>query len=633
MEESARRLEKDNNIDDPNKSQLEDPTLEQLRLGSFKSRGRASAIGRGRTQAIISAIAIGFLLLLVRTQKSREPPEAYALCSAHGERNIWTVNEGDARVECMVINGKFIADTGSIDEIRRRWGDRATTGPVIGAPDVSRKSGLKFIYLEPGQAAYPGFHDAHAHVLQWGWARQLPLRGSKTIEEILTKIRYYVQTTTLEPGAWIEGQGWDQTLWGGAFPTAADLDNDPLLKDKPIVLARTDVHAYWVSNEVIRRLGPLPDKVDGGEIIRDADGNPTGIFLDNAMTLIDDAKPQWTDAQRLRFFRRTVKDALAVGLTTIHDAATYVPDIEFFKRMAIEGKLPLRLYLMGHVLSDTYWGAQLPNITAAESADGRLILRAIKLFGDGALGSWGSALLEPYSDRPDTTGILRSSPEVLRNLIFDFYKNGWQVNTHCIGDRANKLVLDAYEEVLKDSAESDRRLRIEHAQILTQDDLKRMGRLGVIASVQPTHATSDMGYAETRLGPERIKGAYAWRTLIANGATITTGSDFPVEGINPLLGFYAAVTRLAPDGTSPHGPGGWYPEQRMTRHEALRGMTSHAAYASFQEDKVGRIDKGLRADVTILSKDIMTVRADKILGTAVVATLVDGRVVYGKLKL
>ncbi|EUC63194.1 amidohydrolase family protein [Rhizoctonia solani AG-3 Rhs1AP] len=633
MEESARRLEKDNTSDDPKKTQLEDPTIEQLRLASFKSRSRASAVGRGRIQAILSAIAIGVLLLLIRTQRSREPPEAYALCSAYGERNIWTVSEGDARVECMVINGKFIADTGSIDEIRQRWGDRATTGPVIGAPAVSRKSGLKFIYLEKGQAAYPGFHDAHAHVLQWGWASQLPLRGSRTIDEILSKVKHYIQATPLEPGAWIEGQGWDQTLWGGDFPTAADLDKDPLLKDKPIVLARTDVHAYWVSGEVIRRLGPLPDKVDGGEIVRDADGNPTGIFLDNAMMLIDDAKPQWTDAQRLRFFRRTVTDALAVGLTTIHDAATYVPDINFFKKMAIEGKLPLRLYLMGHVSSDTYWGAQLPNITTAESADGRLMLRAIKIFGDGALGSWGSALLEPYSDRPDTTGILRVSPEVLRNLIVDFYKNGWQVNTHCIGDRANKIVLDAYEEVLKGSTDTDRRLRIEHAQILTLDDLKRMGRLGVIASVQPTHATSDMGYAETRLGPERIKGAYAWRTLIENGATVATGSDFPVEGINPLLGFYAAVTRLAPDGTSPHGPGGWYPEQRMTRHEALRGMTSQAAYASFQEHKVGRIAKGLRADVTILSQDIMTVRADQILEAVVAATLIDGRVVYGKLKV
>ncbi|CEL56910.1 hypothetical protein RSOLAG1IB_08188 [Rhizoctonia solani AG-1 IB] len=633
MDESARRIEKDKSPDDPKKSQNDDPTLEQLRLASFRSRSRASAIGRGRIQAVIAAIAIACLLLLIRSQKSKEPPEAYALCSSHGERNIWTVDEANARVECMVINGRFIADTGSVDEIRRRWGDRATTGPVAGAPNVSRKRGLKFIYLEKGQAAYPGFHDAHAHVLQWGWASQLPLRGSQTIGEILSKIRIYIETTSLEPGAWIEGQGWDQTLWGGAFPTAADLDKDPLLSDKPIVLARTDVHAYWVSNEVIRRLGPLPDKVDGGEIIRDADGNPTGIFLDNAMALIDNAKPQWTDAQRLRFFRRTVKDALSVGLTTIHDAATYVPDIEFFKKMATEGKLPLRLYLMGHVISDTYWGAQLPNITAAESADGRLMLRAVKIFADGALGSWGSALLEPYSDRPDTTGILRSTPEVLRSLIADFYKNGWQVNTHCIGDRTNKIVLDAYEEALKDSTDKDRRLRIEHAQILTQEDLKRMGRLGVIASVQPTHATSDMGYAETRLGPERIKGAYAWRTLIENGATVTTGSDFPVEGINPLLGFYAAVTRLAPDGTSPHGPGGWYPEQRMTRHEALRGMTVHAAYASFQEDKVGRIAKGLRADLTVLSRDIMTVRADEILGAVVTATIIDGRVVYGGLKL
>ncbi|QRW06260.1 amidohydrolase family protein [Ceratobasidium sp. AG-Ba] len=614
MDESARRHEsKGPPPDDSHKPGNDSPTLEQLRLASFRSRQRASAVGRGRIQAIISAIAIALLMLVLRSSKGKGLPEAYALCSAHGEKNVWTVNEGPPRAECLVVSGKFIADVGSVDDIRRRWGDRATTGPVIGAPEISRKSGLRFIFLQPGQAVYPGFQDAHAHVLQWGWAMQLPLRGSQSIEEIRTKIKSYIQTTPLEPGAWIEGQGWDQTLWGGSFPTADDFDQDPALIGKPIVLARTDVHAYWVSNEVIRRLGPLPDTVEGGEIVRDAQGNPTGIFLDNAMLLIEDAKPQWTDSQRLRFFQRAVKDALSVGLTTIHDAATLVPDIEFFKSMARTNRLPIRLYLMGHVVSDS----------------------AVKIFGDGALGSWGSAMLEPYSDRPDTTGILRSSPEVFEDLIKRFYEDGWQVNTHCIGDRANNLILNIYEKVLRNSTSinSDPRLRIEHAQILTQDDLKRLADLGVIASVQPTHATSDMGYAETRLGPVRIKGAYAWRTLIKNGALVTTGSDFPVEGINPLLGFYAAVTRLSPDGTSPHGLGGWYPEQRMTRAEALQGMTVNAAFASFQEQKVGKIASGLRADLTVLSKDIMTIPEHEILGAKVVATMLDGRVVFGGLNV
>ncbi|KAG9121846.1 hypothetical protein FRC07_002027 [Ceratobasidium sp. 392] len=629
MDESARRNESKIDVpDDPHKPVHDDPTLEQLRLASFRSRSRAAEVGRGRIQAMVSAIAIAILFLVLRKSKGKELPEAYALCSSHGEKNVWTVDEGQARAECLVVNGKFIADVGSIDEIRRRWGDRATTGPVAGAPEISRKSGLKFIYLRPGQAVYPGFQGkfyAHAHVLQWGWARQLPLRGSQSVEDVRAKIRAYIETTSPEPGSWIEGQGWDQTLWGGLFPTADDLEDDPILKGRPIVLARTDVHAYWVSNEVIRRLGPLPEKVDGGEIVRDAQGKPTGIFLDNAMLLIEEAKPQWTDAQRLRFFQRAVKDALAVGLTTIHDAATLVPDIEFFKSMARTNKLPIRLYLMGHVVSDTYWASQLPTISPAESADGRLMLRAVKLFGDGALGSWGSAMLEPYSDRPETKGILRSNPEVFEDLITRFYED----------DRANNLILNIYEQVLRNSTihNSDPRLRIEHAQILTQDDLKRLADLKVIASVQPTHATSDMGYAETRLGPERIKGAYAWRTLIQNGALVTTGSDFPVEGINPLLGFYAAVTRLSPDGTSPHGPGGWYPEQRMTRLEALRGMTANAAYASFQEQKVGRIARGLRADLTMLSRDIMTVLDSEILGAEVVATMLDGRIVFGGLSI
>lgn len=283
---------------------------------------------------------------------------------------------------------------------------------------------------------------------------------------------------------------------------------------------------------------------------------------------------------------------------------------------------------MAHVDSDDYWGGQLERLEGY--ADHRLNVRSVKLFTDGALGSWGAALLEDYSDQPNNKGLMRMSDETIHEHVRRFIEDGWQVNVHCIGDRANKVVLDAFEKALANDTQKLRH-RLEHAQILTQDDIKRVGRLGIIASIQPTHCTSDMSYAETRLGPERIKGAYAWQSLIRNGAYLVTGSDFPVEGINPLLGFYAAVTRLDVNGESPHGPGGWFPDERLTREQALHGMTLGAAYAGYQEDIIGSLTPGKRADLVVLDKDIMQVPPAEILNTKVKATIVDGKLFYGKL--
>jgi len=287
---------------------------------------------------------------------------------------------------------------------------------------------------------------------------------------------------------------------------------------------------------------------------------------------------------------------------------------------------------MAHLDDAEYWGDR---VEMFQHDGGRLTLRSVKLFADGALGSFGAALLEPYSDRADNWGILTFPPQVISKLVQQFVQNGWQTNVHCIGDRANRIVLNAFEKAFDTSStnSSFQRHRIEHAQIMTLEDISRLGMLGVIASIQPTHATSDMGYAERRLGAERIHGAYAWRTLLENGAKIAIGSDAPVESLNPLLGFYAAVTRLSPEGTSPHGDEGWYPLQRLTRYEALRGMTLDAAFASFTESVQGSLVPGKRADLVVLSRDIMTVPPGDILKAEVRATIVDGRLVYGSLDL
>jgi hypothetical protein len=473
---------------------------------------------------------------------------------------------------------------------------------------------LKVLNIQPNSIVVPGLTDAHAHMLHYGFKMNLNLEDCTSVDDVLNHLKAYVIShpdILGDPTRWIEGMGWDQNRWPGAqYPHADDFDREPLLRGRRISLARIDAHASWVSNRVLQLAAPLPENVDGGLIIRDKHGKPTGIFVDNAMDLVP--SQSFSEARAIEYFTRAASDALAVGLTSVHDAFSVPEEIQFYKKLSETQKLPLRLYLMGNVNSEDYWGSQIPRLIQHGFGE-RLTVRSVKLFLDGALGSSGAALLEPYSDDPSTSGIMRVRPEVLAKLV----------------------VLDIYEDILANASFciDALRPRIEHAQILTLDDIKRTGKLGVIPSVQPTHATSDMWYAEDRLGPKRILGAYAYRALLnaSPNKVLPLGSDFPVEGINPLLGFYAAVSRLSVKGDSPHGSGGWYPSERLTRAEALKGMTLDAAYASFSEDILGSLSIGKKADFVVLDRDIMTVPMDDILGAKVTATVIDGEVEYGNL--
>ncbi|KAJ7478902.1 amidohydrolase family-domain-containing protein [Mycena latifolia] len=533
----------------------------------------------------------------------------YALCSRHGR--IYTVDSANSQVECLVVNNSRILRTGSLSETKHI-------------------AGLTIRYIPNTAIVVPGLSDSHGHLLEYGASRQLPLEGTATINETVARVRDYILRTPAilhNPDAFIRGGGWDHTRWPGtAWPTAADLEADPVIRGRPVVLQSKDCHAQWASARALELSAPLPDAVEGGVILTDEMGAATGVLLDNAQELLK--TPPLTEMDLTERFKVAMNDALAFGLTSVHDAGLDPISLEFFMRQAERGHIPIRIYAMRFFDENApYWG----NTTApfVGAANGRLTARSIKIFADGALRTGGSALHSHYADNPHTAGIMRLDPAVLFDFIPRFLRDGWQVNVHAIGDRANGIVLDAFEASLMGANVTALRPRLEHAQLMTKVDMERLGKLGVIASVQPAHAISDMWYAQDRLGPERVKGLYAFRSIMDSGARIALGSDFPVETMNPLSGFYAAVTRLSPTGDSPHGPGGWFPEERLTRQEALRGMTIDGAYASFTEGELGSLEVGKRADFVILSRDIMTIAPQEILGTKVLATVLDGQVAYG----
>jgi predicted amidohydrolase YtcJ len=481
-----------------------------------------------------------------------------------------------------------------------------------------------------GSAVYPGFTDAHAHLLGLGTMLQrVNLAGSTSYDEVISRVKSFVRD--VKPGQWIEGRGWDQNRWAvKEFPTHDALTR--AFPNNPVVLERVDGHALLANRRAMElaRVSSSTADPPGGRILRDPSGAPAGVFVDNAQELVTRAIPAATRAETRSAILAAIHEANRWGLTGIHDPGENAETISIYEELARAGNYSLRNYVM---ISDP--GA--PGSASAlanpyirrgpQSAlyNGHLWIRALKLYADGALGSRGAALLAPYSDEPTNSGLLVSQPAHIEAWAETALQRGFQVNVHAIGDRGNRIVLDAFETALRKFPRADHRFRIEHAQVLSPQDIPRFAQLGVIPSMQATHQTSDMRWAEARVGPERIRGAYAWRSLLNTGVVIPNGTDFPVEEVNPLLTFHAAVTRQDP---SNQPAGGWYPEQKMTRQEALQSMTIWPAYAGFQEKILGSLTPGKYADFVVLDRDIMRVPDTEILSARVTSTWIGGKLIY-----
>ncbi|MCS7313082.1 MAG: amidohydrolase [Acidobacteria bacterium] len=532
------------------------------------------------------------------------PPPADVLLVGGRVYPLWPTP--DAVVSAVAIRQGRIAALGSDEELR------AWRGPRTRVIDLR------------GATALPGLTDAHVHLASLGrLRRQLVLTGTRSKEEVLQRLRTYARR---HPNlSWIVGRGWDQNDWPDPhMPDRADLDR--VVPDRPVYLIRIDGHAAWVNTKALEQadIGPASPDPPGGRILRRPDGSPTGVLLDRAAELVQRVMPEPTVEDLMADLEAGARACTEVGLTGVHDAGISPATWAAYVRLVERDRLPIRVYAMAMYRSglDEQLLTEGPLIGLG---DGRLTLRAIKVLSDGALGSRGAALLEPYADEPDSTGLLLVEPDELVRLARRALDAGVQLAVHAIGDRANRMVLDAFEVAFRERPCGDCRFRIEHAQVVHPQDIPRLARLGVVPSMQPTHATSDMPWAPDRLGPDRLQGAYAWRSILQTGLKIAGGSDAPVEEISPLLGLYAAVTRQDLQGRP---AGGWRPEERVTPQEALQMFTQWAAYAAFEEFQRGTLRPGTWADLTVLDGDPFQVEPRQIPHLRVRLTMVGGRIVY-----
>ncbi len=522
--------------------------------------------------------------------------------------DVITMDEARPRARALAIRGGRVIAVG----------DDAEVQPWIG-------DGTRVVALA-GRTVTPGLVDAHCHLAGLGAAlERVSLRGVATEAEAASLA--LAAAADRAPGEWVLGRGWDQNLWGGGFPTRASLD--AVLADRPVALRRVDGHAVWVNSAALALAGvtaATPDPA-GGRILRDADGAPTGVLVDNAMDLVEGQIPAATEDVIERRIRAAAVYAIERGLTGVHEMGLDDPTVAVYRRLAAAGALPLRV--TGYVAGDPAVAAALrTRAIDPGTGDGWFSLRGVKIYADGALGSRGAALHADYDDEPGQRGNWVTSPAELRQAILDSVAGGWQVAIHAIGDAAIHAVLDGYAEAGAAHPGAALRLRVEHAQVVDPDDVPRFAQLGVLASMQPTHATSDMPWAEARVGPARVRGAYAWRTMLDAGVVVVGGSDFPVEEVSPLLGLYAAVTRQDHDGNPAQG---WYPAQRMTLDEAIHAFTAAAAYAGFVEADRGVLRVGMVGDVTVLDRAIDGVDPGGSLRDAGIAlTVVGGRVVFAR---
>ncbi len=533
---------------------------------------------------------------------------------------IVTVDDARPEVEALAVVDGRIAAVGTAEEIR----------PWIGAD-------TEVLDLQ-GRLAIPGFIEGHGHFMGLGNSKMiLDLTEARTWDEIVAMVEAAVAEA--EPGEWILGRGWHQEKWE-AVPEGA-VEGVPthhrlsaVSPDNPVLLGHASGHAAFANARAMElgRISPETEDPEGGEIVRDAAGRPTGLLREKAQGLVrmalSEARKQMTpdelEAEQREQVRLAGAEALAHGITTFHDAGASFETIDLFRRLADEGALPVRLYVMVRYASPEELEVRLPRYRLIGYGNDFLTVRSIKRQVDGALGPHGAWLLEPYRDLPTSTGLVLEPLDEIRRAAEIALRHGFQVNTHAIGDRGNREILNLYEQLFAAYPDStDLRWRIEHAQHLHPDDIPRFARLGVIASMQGVHCTSDGPWVLKRLGPERAEsGAYMWRALWDSGAVVTNGTDVPVEDIDPIASFYATVTRRMPDGEV------FYGRQALTRMEALRSYTLNNAYAAFEEDRKGSLAPGKLADIVVLSRDILTVPEEEILEAEVVYTILGGDVVY-----
>ena len=511
---------------------------------------------------------------------------------------IYTGNQQQTTAKSLAIRGTRIIYVG------------ADPSKYVGR--VTRRTNLN------GSTVIPGLIDSHGHMAGLGdLLESLNLRGLRSVAEVGARVK--AAAAANHEGEWIRGRAWDQTEWGGQFPTSEPLDR--AAPQNPVFLSRVDGHAAWVNRRALAIAGITKTTADppGGRILRDGSGEATGILIDKAQSLVASKIPARTPQQIETALLAAARECVRLGLTGVHDAGIGDGELQAYRSLIQKGRLPIRVYAMIGG-AGPLWESYLKN---GPEIGERLTVRSIKLMSDGAMGSRGAAFWQPYSDDPKNTGLLMLTKERIAEIGRQAVKHGFQVNTHAIGDRANRTVLDGYAEVLK--GKNDKRFRIEHAQIVTPHDVQLFADNSVIASIQSTHATSDMRWAESRLGPDRLDGAWRAKSFLKAGVAVANGSDFPVEEPDPLRGLYAAITRQDSAGNP---PGGFLAKEKLTRAEALRTWTIGAAYAAFEEKDKGSLEPGKLADFVVLSKDIMSIPEPEILQTKVLMTVIGGQTVY-----
>jgi predicted amidohydrolase YtcJ len=529
--------------------------------------------------------------------------------------NVYTANERAPRAQAVAVKADRIVYVGTDS------GAQKFIGPQTRVVDLR------------GSTVLPGFTDSHQHLSGVGFREMtLNLEGTTGLDDLLAKLKARVDQA--KPGQWVTGRGWIETHWQPAvFPTRWDLDK--VSPNNPVILGRADGHGA-VANSAAFKIAGIDKNTPnpfGGEISKDKQsGEPNGMLLDAAQGLVRRKVPPTTREDEERAVVLGVKRNIELGWTQIQDAGGDYDDVEIFKKLFASGAIKLRIYKAIHGP-----GANANRLINEGPIIGefqnRLTLRTIKVVSDGALGSRGAALLGPYSDAPETAGFLTVKTEELRPMLISALRKGIQVETHAIGDKANRYILDEYERALKAVPRAERKVadprwRVEHAQIVNPADIPRFVKLGIIPSMQPSHAIGDLFFAPSRLGIERLRGAYAWESFIKSGVVVPGGSDAPVERGEPMIEFYAAVARKDQKGFSGEG---WHPEEAVTRPQALKMFTIWPAYAAFEEKLRGSIETGKLADLTILSADIMTIPTSEILKTRCVMTVINGEIVFENL--